>query len=50
MADMGEVGIQLRLAFSSLKIIILNKRQVEDLVHFSQVQNETSVMIMGTII
>ena len=46
----GQSDCPAGLPFSRFKIVVLNKGQVEDFVNFSQVQNETSIMIMGTII
>jgi len=50
MADVGEMGIQPRLALSCLKIVVLLERKIGYTVHLSQVAQNSTVVVMGTIV
>ena len=43
-ADMSEVGVKLWFAFPCLKVVILNKSQVEGLIYLRKVESEGSIM------
>jgi len=50
MADVGKMGIQPRLALSCLKIFVLLECKIENTVDFSKVAQNSTVMVMGTIV
>ena len=47
---MSKLGVKLWFAFPCLKIVILNKSQVEGLIYFHKVEYEGSIMIVRAII
>ena len=49
-ADMSEMGVKLWFALPCLKIVILNKSQVEGLIYFRKVEYEGSIMIVRAIV
>ena len=49
-ADMSEMGVKLWFAFPCLKVVILNKSQVEGPIYLRKVEYEGSIMIVRAIV